>query len=53
MRPVGRKRDYSATIAGRDFRHTSKDGITQAIRAAVYRENGGRVRFTWVHNQAR
>ena len=47
MRPVGRRRDYSAVVAGVTYKNTSKDGISQAIRAAVYRDTGGRVHFTW------
>ena len=52
MRPVGRKRDYTATAFGKVFRNTSKDDIARAIRAAAYRDNGGRVHFTWKEGQS-
>ena len=37
MRPVGRKRDYTANVAGVDYRNTSKGEIQRVIRAAIYR----------------
>lgn len=37
LRPVGRKRTYTANVAGVDYRNTSKAEIVRVIRAAIYR----------------
>ena len=53
MRPLGQRRDYTATVLGHDIKTTSKDEIQRVIRALVYRETGGRARFTFTSQEGK
>lgn len=54
---AGTKRDYAATVMGRDFRNTSKAAIREAITRAIRREEIRAgflrlpIRFTFVPEQ--
>jgi hypothetical protein len=56
LRPVGRRRDYTADVLGRHYHQTSKDEIKRVIRAAIYRDEHAkgiahaRVKFEFVND---
>lgn len=49
---AGIRRDYTATVAGREIKLTSKDEIKRRVREVLYRETGSnRAAFTFVQQE--
>lgn len=49
LRPVGMRRDYMASVDGREYRNTSKATIQQVIRRRLY---PARVKFRFIDRQS-